>query len=72
MTRSPRIIRREYAMLNVVVVSGNNDDFERLEAQYGCSLSTIIDQLWDESLEAGLDDVANGCERLYNTLTGKE
>lgn len=72
MTRSPRIIRREYHVLKVVVESGSNDDFERVEAQYGCALSTIIDHLWDESLEAGMDDVADGCERLFNTLTGKE
>ena len=42
---------------------------DAIEQRYGCSLSTIIDDLWAEAEERGDTRSAEALERAYNHLT---
>ena len=48
---------------------GTDAQIAVLETLYECSLSTHIDNLWDEALERGDTRSAAQLERAYNHLT---
>lgn len=43
---------------------------ETLEAEQGCSLSSLIDSLWDEAEEQGETALASRLEKAYLRITG--
>jgi hypothetical protein len=69
MTRSPRLIRRDAAHFSLVARHGTDKDISILEDRWGMSLTSLIDNLWDEAIEADLHDVAADMEALYEWLT---
>jgi hypothetical protein len=69
MTRSPRLIRRDAAHFNLVAKHGTDKDISILEDRWGMSLTSLIDTLIDEAIEADLLDVVAQMEALYEWLT---
>ena len=43
---------------------------DRIEADEGCALSTVLDGLWAEADEQGIPELSARLERAYNRLTG--
>jgi len=53
-----------------LVVSGSSMERASFEADYGASLSTIIDDCWEWADSLGRAAVVNRCAYAYRKLTG--